>query len=453
MPIKEKKSNVFFGVLLIVLCFLSFSIGGLYVSAKPGNNIFLNSWLALKSIYYVTIKPLRLNDHLLIDPRVEKSGVTINNPEKVNQGLTIVNHNLQPIPQLIDMKGKVVHEWDLSLIHDLFKFNYIDQTNKLVRDVHLFPNGDIIAVITHTNATPWGAGIVKVDKDGNLLWSYDKKQAHHDIDIDDSGNIYLLTHRLDQRTGDENLFPSVTPVLDDMLTILDKNGNEIKSIPLLEALFNSSYSNIKSKYEVHQLFKESISNGSSVGGKWVDPVHSNTVQYVTEELAESVDFLKKGDVLINSRSMNVIMAIDPEKGIVTWAIGSGSWDGPHDIRLLPNGHIMMLDNKGKWPNSRVIEIDPKSLEVIWEYIGTLNKPFYTEYRGRQQPLENGNVLITESDGGRLLEVSRSGNIVWEYSNPSRIQKEGKEKTFRFLFGYRYPIEELFFLNSDTSTND
>ncbi len=40
-------------------------------------------------------------------------------------------------------------------------------------------------------------------------------------------------------------------------------------------------------------------------------------------------------------------------------------------------------------------------------------------RSAQERLPNGNTLITESDGGRLLEVTPAGEIVWEYLNPVR----------------------------------
>lgn len=36
--------------------------------------------------------------------------------------------------------------------------------------------------------------------------------------------------------------------------------------------------------------------------------------------------------------------------------------------------------------------------------------------GKQQPLENGNILIAEADGGRAFEVTRDGEVVWEFIN-------------------------------------
>ena len=34
-------------------------------------------------------------------------------------------------------------------------------------------------------------------------------------------------------------------------------------------------------------------------------------------------------------------------------------------------------------------------------------------------MPNGNTLITESDGGRLFEVTPDNEIVWEFINPVR----------------------------------
>ena len=37
-------------------------------------------------------------------------------------------------------------------------------------------------------------------------------------------------------------------------------------------------------------------------------------------------------------------------------------------------------------------------------------------RGKHQQLDNGNILITEPQSGRVFEVDRSGDLVWEYQN-------------------------------------
>ena len=42
--------------------------------------------------------------------------------------------------------------------------------------------------------------------------------------------------------------------------------------------------------------------------------------------------------------------------------------------------------------------------------------------GAAQPLPNGNVLITVSHQAELREVTRTGEIVWQYAIPERSEK-------------------------------
>ena len=37
-----------------------------------------------------------------------------------------------------------------------------------------------------------------------------------------------------------------------------------------------------------------------------------------------------------------------------------------------------------------------------------------------QELPNQNLLITETDGGRAIEVTREGQVVWEFYNPHGV---------------------------------
>src|SRR6059036_3002382 len=63
-----------------------------------------------------------------------------------------------------------------------------------------------------------------------------------------------------------------------------------------------------------------------------------------------------------------------------------------------------------------------------------------------QRLPNGNTLITESSFGRLFEVTREGEIVWEYVSPFFGKplfggREGSESNQVFR-AYRYSDEEI-----------
>jgi hypothetical protein len=79
--------------------------------------------------------------------------------------------------------------------------------------------------------------------------------------------------------------------------------------------------------------------------------------------------------------------------------------------------VLIFDNGMLRGWSRVVEVDPETDRIVWEYPGEKGAPFYTRGRGGSQRLPNGNTLIAESNEGRAFEVTRSGEIVWEFRNP------------------------------------
>jgi hypothetical protein len=67
----------------------------------------------------------------------------------------------------------------------------------------------------------------------------------------------------------------------------------------------------------------------------------------------------------------------------------------------------------------VLEIDPVDGAITWQYDAAGGPLFESVLRSNAQRLPNGNTLITESDGGRLIEVTPKDEIAWEYVNPVR----------------------------------
>jgi hypothetical protein len=53
-------------------------------------------------------------------------------------------------------------------------------------------------------------------------------------------------------------------------------------------------------------------------------------------------------------------------------------------------------------------------------------------RGGAQRLPNGNTLITESDKGRAFEVTREGEIVWDFYNPDTGSEGRTGIIYRFF---------------------
>jgi outer membrane protein assembly factor BamB len=198
-----------------------------------------------------------------------------------------------------------------------------------------------------------------------------------------------------------------SPRLDDFVVILSPDGEELQKFPLLDAVEQSDY---------RQLLWEISSYALA------DPLHTNSVHVITEEEASRFAFGSAGQLLVSFREPSAIGVIDMDQGKLVWA-AKGYWTGQHDPHILENGNILMFDNRGNFRKpegrSRVIEFNPTTMELVWEYTGTVDSPLESDIRSYSQRLANGNTLITESNGGRILEVNPDREIVWEYTNPVR----------------------------------
>jgi hypothetical protein len=107
--------------------------------------------------------------------------------------------------------------------------------------------------------------------------------------------------------------------------------------------------------------------------------------------------------------------------------GSSGYGSPNS--LAPNGLGIYAR-----ATSRILEVDPVSLEVVWSYAAT---GFFSTNISSAQRLPNGNTLITEGAPGRLFEVTAEGDIVWEYMHPVFSGARGSNAVYR---GYRLPYD-------------
>jgi hypothetical protein len=95
--------------------------------------------------------------------------------------------------------------------------------------------------------------------------------------------------------------------------------------------------------------------------------------------------------------------------------------------------------------SRVVSIDPATYATEVLFAGKGWNDFYTSQFGELNVLSNGNLLLTEAEAGRCLEVTRQGNIVWEFVNRWDAARVG------MIFGAsRVDAKELTFLSEKTS---
>jgi hypothetical protein len=116
--------------------------------------------------------------------------------------------------------------------------------------------------------------------------------------------------------------------------------------------------------------------------------------------------------------LDTVAVLDLDEPAVEWAL-TGLWNEQHQPTFLPDGRLMVFDNRPAEGSSRVVELDPLTQELLWSYEGGVDEPFFTSTCGSSQRLPNGNTLVTESDNGRAFEVTREGEIVWEFVSPYR----------------------------------
>ncbi len=329
-----------------------------------------------------------------------KQGVTIYDSNLAYDGLNFYCSGHAPEAGIMDMKGNILHRWTYNF-EDIPTKNQYEPSQMTActhwRRVHLYENGDILAI--HDSIM-----MIKLDKDSNLLAFVDGG-LHHHMHVMENGDIYALLRR-------KKKIPSVSKygkVIEDLIVCINPNWEISEKYSLLDSFKNSSYAYILKKIPAeNELF------------------HTNTIQVFDGELAHISPLYKKGNALIAVLFLNTIAIVDLEKNKVVWAIEGQEndlWSGMHEPVLLKNGNILIFDNNSRDPGiksqSKVIEFNPFTKEIVWQYKGDKQHPFYSRTCGTNQRLPNGNTLITESDNGRAFEVTKDGKIVWEYVTPHR----------------------------------
>jgi hypothetical protein len=329
-------------------------------------------------------------------PATSSSGITVHDPARSFDGMNFYTSGHFAGAILMDMDGEVLHEWRYGFLEtwpDETESTEIDGS-EYWRWAHLFENGDVLAIFD-------GLGLIKVDRNSNLIWER-LGGEHHDLDVTDDGRIFVLTRRA-HMIERINKF---APILEDFVAVLDSDGRLLKEVSILEAFENSNFAGSPS------------ARGYVPRG---DIYHTNAVEVLDGSLADRIPAFAKGNVLLSMRSLSTIAVLDMNAGEIVW-VASDLWLAQHDPKILDNGNILVFDNRGAKGESRVVEFDPATREMVWVYAGDRSNSFFTQMCGANHRLENGNTLITESDFGRAFEVTPGGEIVWEFVNPHRAGK-------------------------------
>ncbi len=330
-------------------------------------------------------------------PASGSSGVTIYDRARAADGLNFYSSGHAAAAALTDMDGRVLHTWRrdfLDVWPDRSDLVSNTQTSHW-RRAYLYENGDVLGIYE-------GVGIVKVDRDSNVLWKH-LGGEHHDLEVMDDGRIFVLSR-------ESGVVPEVSDrsiILEDFVTVLDADGTELGRRSILDAFWNSSY-----EQAVRAL------NFRTAG----DITHTNTLHLLDGTLSDVIPAFSAGNFLISFRKLDAIAVLDYDANEIVWLM-AGPWLGQHQPELLPGGTILLFDNGGAGPHSRVVEFNPVTQEQVWSYGQVEGEEFYTKSCGTAERLGNGNTLITESDNGRAFEVTTAGETVWEYWNPERAGED------------------------------
>ena len=142
-------------------------------------------------------------------------------------------------------------------------------------------------------------------------------------------------------------------------------------------------------------------------------------------------------VVLCLRNVDAMVTVDLSSDEVVSAIGPGTLDWPHAPSIVegPDGsrRLLAFDNGKHRGWSRVVELDPASGEVLWEWRGTEQRPLWSELRGYAQRLPGGRTLVTESERGRAIEIDSAGRVVWEFLNPETRAASGGGRARRRIY--------------------
>ncbi len=424
--------SVYLSATLVAALFLSFVIGAAAMYFKFFPYEKLNSaFTGSTAVIAQATEPADRYARAWSRSRKIRIGVMRQDPESVYKGYTLFTSAHGTKAQLINMDGKIVHEWGVpySTIWDESAEVKNPVPNDFIRwrKAYLYPNGDLLVVFIG-QGTPWGYGLAKIDKDSNVLWKY-MGRMHHDVEVGPDGKIYALSHDIlkEQRPWLGNF---ELPVMEESIVILSPEGKELQKFSALQAVGTSDLKRLL------LLALPQVRNG--------DLLHTNALDYVDAAIAERFPFTKEGQLLVSFRNISTIALIDPKTEKVVWA-ERGTWHMQHDPDFLENGNILIFDNRGNYNSlqkTRILEFNPNTMEIVWSYQGTKQDTFISHASSSQQRLPNGNTLITETYAGRLFEVTVDGTIVWEYFSPFRSADD--KLVAAVYWGQRFAEEDLKF---------
>ena len=325
----------------------------------------------------------------------QEAGVFVHDAERVQPGPNLYVSGHAPEATLMAADGTVLHRWSHEYAAIPGAPSATTQQAGCWRKAVATPDGRLYAI--HE-----GVGLVALERDSTLRWFHPGGQ-HHDLQLlDDVGDgrpgLIVLARS-------SRVVPAIHaeyPVLEDAVLWMDRDGNVVRSLSLLDAWLTSDFSSVLE------------SRPYLVG----DITHTNSIEVLAGEGTGVAPAFAPGNLLLSSRMLDAVFVVDPASDRVVWA-QRGPWLRQHDASLTDAGTVLLFDNRGYRGYSQVLEIDPAALVEHWAYRASPPSDFDSIFLGSAQRLANGNTLVTEGCAGRAFEVTPAGDVVWEFVSGHR----------------------------------
>jgi len=345
-----------------------------------------------------------------------KTGLTHHERSKSIKGYTLVSPLSGDSTFLVDMDGLVVHRWRFEGFR-VFKPELLPNGNLLMLcndasiPVPTPPPGTVIPF--EQNLRRLGGActhLLEVDWDGNLVWEYCNHAIHHDFVRLPNGNTLLpedveLPPELarEVRGGIREKTP---PLLSDDFIEIDAKGKEVRRVHLWKLLDprRDPICSLERRLE------------------WT---HTN-----------SLDVTPEGGIVFSCRVNSRVGIIDASGERLLWKYGFPDISHQHHASVLRNGNIQIFDNgmhRQGQPRSAVVEVDPKTNQTVWQFVGTPEAQFFSGHISGAQRLRGENVLVTEGTPGSVFEVTRQGEVVWEWISPFTNYDAARNQALGWLF--------------------
>jgi hypothetical protein len=360
--------------------------------------------------------------------RYEGDGVTVLRENEMAPGLTLVAGMFDGENQLrlFEPDGTPVRIWTARFT-ELFprgrhpEIVYMPQTdwNAHIHGSLALPDGSVVFNFDYS-------GTVKLDRCGELEWIL-PASSHHSIEQSQHGGFWIPgRRRAEIATG----FPrSEDGYSEDTILRVSDAGEVLKEVSVVDIFTDSGLR--------HLLLLTGPGDPVFRSG---EIVHLNDIGELPDSIADQFPAFEGGDLILSLRNEHLLVVVDPRDWRIKW-YQMGPWIRQHDPVFQPGGTITIFNNNSVDSNgsehlgaSEILELDPSTGEIRVLYGGTPEQAMYTAILGKHQVLPNGNILITESEAGRLLEVTEQGEVVWEL-----INRYDDERVAILTQAVRYPL--------------